>query len=73
MNMLTEVKQLKRNVVEVSLMDIANSKQYALVQNITSNTMRYIELFEDAIDAILPKINVSVEPTMQADLFNVGF
>lgn len=71
MKMITEIKQLKRSIVEVCLTDIANSDQSSLVQNIVSNTMRYTELFEDAVDEILPTINVSVEPTAGADLFNV--
>ena len=70
--MITEVKQLKRSIVEVCLTDIANSDQSNLVPNIISNTMRYTELFEDAVDEILPTINVTVEPTVGADLFNVG-
>ncbi|KAK8797943.1 hypothetical protein WA171_005472 [Blastocystis sp. BT1] len=69
-NMITEVKQLKRSIVEVCLTDIANSDQSNLVPNIISNTMRYTELFEDAVDEILPTINVTVEPTVGADLFN---
>ena len=70
--MITEVKQLKRSIVEVCLTDIANSDQSNLVPNIISNTMRYTELFEDDVDEILPTINVTVEPTAGADLFNVG-
>lgn len=62
--MITEVKQLKRSIVEVCLTDIANSDQSNLVPNIISNTMRYTELFEDAVDEILPTINVTVEPTV---------
>ena len=71
MKMITEVKQLTRSIVEVCLADIANSDQSNLVPNIISNTMRYTELFEDAVDEILPTINVTVEPTAGADLFNV--
>ena len=71
MKLITEVKQLKRSLVEVSLQDVAKSEQSSLLPNIMNNTMRYVELFEDAIDEILPTIHVTAEPTRSADLFNV--
>ena len=71
MKLITEVKQLKRSLVEVSLQDVAKSEQSSLLPNIMNNTMRYVELFEDAIDEILTTIHVTAEPTRSADLFNV--
>ena len=71
MNIIKEVKELKRTIVEISLADVANSGQSALLPNIKSNVMRYVELFEDAIDEIIPSINVQVEPTRGADIYNV--
>ena len=72
MNYITEVKQYRREVIPVSLEDLANSQQSALVNNITKNAMRYVELFEDAVDSILPTIRVYEEPTTPADILNVG-
>ena len=71
MSIIKEVKELKRTIVEISLADVANSGQSALLPNIKSNVMRYVELFEDAIDEIIPSINVQVEPTRGADIYNV--
>lgn len=69
---ITEVKQYRREVIPISLEDIANSPQSSLVNNILTNAMRYVELFEDEIDAILPTIRVYEEPTAPADILNVG-
>ncbi len=55
----------------MSLEDIANSPQSALLNNILTNAMRYVELFEDEVDAILPTIRVYEEPTAPADILNV--
>ena len=68
---ITEVKQYRREVIPVSLEDIANSPQSSLLNNILTNAMRYVELFEDEVDAILPTIRVYEEPTAPADLLNV--
>ena len=68
---ITEVKQYRREVIPVSLEDIANSPQSALLNNILTNAMRYVELFEDEVDAILPSIRVYEEPTAPADILNV--
>lgn len=72
MDILTEVRNHKRTIVEISLSDIANSEQAALLQNIKSNATRYVELFEDAIDEILPTIEETVPPTLGSDIYNVG-
>ena len=71
MNYITEVKELKRSVIPVSLEDIASSSQSALLNNIVSNTVRYVELFQDVIDEILPTIDKYEEPVTGADILNV--
>ena len=71
MNYITEVKELKRSVIPISLEDLASSPQSALVNNIVTNTVRYVELFEDVIDSILPSINRFEEPVTATDILNV--
>ena len=71
MNIIKEVKELKRTIVEISLADVANSEQSILLPNIKANAMRYVELFEDAIDEIMPSIDVQVEATRGIDIYNV--
>lgn len=71
MNMIKEVRQLKRKVVPVSLEDLENSQQGILAQNVRNNTVRYVELFEDVIDDLLLTIPYTEEPTTPADILNV--
>lgn len=71
MNYITEVKELKRSVVPISLEDIASSAQSILYNNIIENTVRYVELFEDVIDTILPTITKYEEPVIASDILNV--
>ena len=53
MNMIKEVRQLKRKVIPVSLDELENSQQSRIAQNVKINTVRYVELFEDVIDELL--------------------
>lgn len=71
MNMIKEVRQLKRKVIPVSLEDLENSQQGILAQNVRNNTVRYVELFEDVIDDLLLTIPYTEEPTTPADILNV--
>ena len=71
MNMIKEVRQLKRKVIPVSLEDLENSQQGILAQNVRNNTVRYGELFEDVIDDLLLTIPYTEEPTTPADILNV--
>ena len=71
MNMIKEVRQLKRKVIPVSLEDLENSQQGILSQNVRNNTVRYVELFEDVIDDLLLTIPYTEEPTTPADILNV--
>ena len=71
MNMIKEVRQLKRKVIPVSLEDLENSQQGILAQNVRNNTVRYVELFEDVIDDLLLTIPYTEEPTSPADILNV--
>ena len=73
MDMITEVKQLKRSVIPISLGDIAISPQSGILQHIIENTMRYVEIFEDVIDDILPTLNIYEEPSTPADILAVCF
>lgn len=72
MNYITEVKELKRSVIPISLEDVASSSQSTLLNNITVNAVRYVELFEDVIDTILPSISKYEEPVTATDILNVG-
>lgn len=71
MNMIKEVRQLKRKVIPVSLEDLENSQQGILAQNVRNNTVRYVELFEDVVDDLLLTIPYTEEPTTPADILNV--
>lgn len=71
MNMIKEVRQLKRKVIPVSLEDLENSQQGLLAQNVRNNTVRYVELFEDVIDDLLLTIPYTEEPTTPTDILNV--
>ena len=71
MNMIKEVRQLKRKVIPVSLEDLENSQHGILAQNVRNNTVRYVELFEDVIDDLLLTIPYTEEPTTPADILNV--
>ena len=71
MNMIKEVRQLKRKVIPVSREDLENSQQGILAQNVRNNTVRYVELFEDVIDDLLLTIPYTEEPTTPADILNV--
>ena len=71
MNMIEEVRQLKRKVIPVSLEDLENSQQGILAQNVRNNTVRYVELFEDVIDDLLLTIPYTEEPTSPADILSV--
>ena len=71
MNIIKEVRQLKRKVIPVSLEDLENSQQGILAQNVRNNTVRYVELFEDVIDDLLLTIPYTEEPTTPADILNV--
>lgn len=73
MNMIKEVRQLKRKVIPVSLEDLENSQQGILAQNVRNNTVRYVELFEDVVDDLLLTIPYTEEPTTPTDILNVGF
>lgn len=71
MNYITEVKELKRSVIPISLEDLSKSPQSSLVNNIVNNASRYVKLFEDVVDDILPTITKYEEPVTAADILNV--
>ena len=71
MNMIKEVRQLKRKVIPVSLDELENSQQSRIAQNVKINTVRYVELFEDVIDELLSTIPYTEEPTNPTDILNV--